>query len=728
MAIYHFVVQSIKQAAPPSRTNSAEIIYGVENVMQKTVSFMSNTRKKLDVFFDHSAPSIALGVEEYRNGLMAIRRRGGTIRAFTEITKDNVKECKELITIVDELRHLEGVKGGMAVNESEYMATTVLRKSQPLSQVIYSDLREVVEQGQYIFDTLWNAAIPARVRIKEIEEGSATTIKPATIIENNSDEIIREIRRIDEESNQLSICLTAGGMHYRHNYFYDIEKKLLGKQKKGKHQGIRYVTRIDKDNIELVKEHLKLGVQIMHSRNLPPMSFGFTDKESAATIDKLEHVIRIQNLLISNETAYLKHFGSIFEELWNNGVDAADRIKDIEEGIDLAEIEIIANPREGITRAWSAIKHAKEEVLIMFSSTNAFRRQIQMGGLRMLGETSGKRNVKIRLLVPHGEDQRILSAIIEDSKRICPKVDFRSTDRSFCTRITLVIVDRKECIITELKDDSKDFSYNAAGLSTYSNSKTIVTSYVSIFQSIWRQIDLYEQLKVNDKMQKEFINVAAHELRTPIQPILWLSESLLSSKGKIEEYHAMLSAISRNAKRLQRLTENVLDVSRIESGSLPLVKHHIKLKDLVLGIISDYKNEEYSSSNKTKLYFHYVKDQDKSKIIVDGDQERLTQVICNLLSNATKFVKKGGKIDVRIKRLKKVKQVIISVSNTGKGIDPEIYPRLFTKFTTSSLVGTGLGLYVSKNIVEAHGGQIWAKNKPKGNGATFIVSLPLVTK
>ena len=721
-------MQSINQAAPPTRTNSTEILNGVENVMQKTVSFMSNTRQKLDVFFDHSAPSIALGVKEYRNGLMAIRRRGGTIRAFTEITKDNVKECKELITLVDELRHLEGVKGGMAVNESEYMATTVLRKSQPLSQVIYSDFREVVEQGQYIFDTLWNAAIPARVRIKEIEEGPATTIKPATIIENNPDEIIRQIRRIDEESNQLSICLTAGGMHYRHNYSYDIEKKLLAKQKKGKHQGIRYVTRIDKENIELVKEHLKLGAQIMHSRNLPPMSFGFTDKESAATIDKMERGKRIQNLLMSNETAYLKHFGSIFEELWNNGVDAADRIKDVEDGTDSAEIEIIANPREGISKAWTAVQGAKEEVLVMFSSANAFRRQIQMGALQLLNDVSNKRNPKLRLLIPHEEDQHILSNIIEESKKICPRVIFRPMESSFATRITVVIVDKKECIIVELKDDSRDVSYTAAGLSTYSNSKSIVSSYVSIFESMWRQTDLHDELKMHDKMQKEFINVAAHELRTPIQPILGLSESLVSSKGEIEDYHDILRVISRNAKRLQRLTENVLDVTRIESGSLPLVKHHIILKDLVVGIVSDYKREEQNKKNKTKIYFHDVKDKDRRRIIVDADRERLTQVICNLLSNATKFVNKGGRVDLRIHRLKKVNQVIISVSNTGKEIEPKIYPKLFTKFATSSFVGTGLGLYVSKNIVEAHGGRIWAKNKPNGKGATFSISLPSATK
>jgi hypothetical protein len=114
---------------------------------------------------------------------MDIRKRGGKIRASTEIRKDNVRYCKELTKLVDELRHLNGVRGGIAISESEYMATTVLQEARPLTQVIYSNVKEVVEQGQYIFDTLWNAAIPAEQKIKEIEEG---TVKNETkIIENN---------------------------------------------------------------------------------------------------------------------------------------------------------------------------------------------------------------------------------------------------------------------------------------------------------------------------------------------------------------------------------------------------------------------------------------------------------------------------------------------------------------------------------------------------------------
>src|ERR671918_3149448 len=171
--VFVFVVSmtTIPSLPPSSHINKSEILYGVENAVGRGVYFMSNVKRRMDIFFDHKAPSIVVDIAEYRDGYIDIKRRGGKIRAFTEITKDNVRYCKELMKLVDELRHLDGVRGGIAVSEAEYMATTVLKESAPLTEVVYSNIREVVEQGQYIFDTLWNTATPAEQKIKELEQG-----------------------------------------------------------------------------------------------------------------------------------------------------------------------------------------------------------------------------------------------------------------------------------------------------------------------------------------------------------------------------------------------------------------------------------------------------------------------------------------------------------------------------------------------------------------------------
>jgi two-component system sensor histidine kinase VicK len=169
------------------------------------------------------------------------------------------------------------------------------------------------------------------------------------------------------------------------------------------------------------------------------MSFGVSDKQIAATIEKIESGKRVHSLLLSNEPLYLKHFTSIFEELWKNGIDAADRIKDIENEVDLADIEIIPNPKEGIARAWNIIKSAREEVSIMFASTNALRRQMDMGALQLLKDMSEKPGAKLRLLIPSdSNDEHKLSAILEDLKSQCPKVEVRSMDKTLHTRITIV--------------------------------------------------------------------------------------------------------------------------------------------------------------------------------------------------------------------------------------------------------------------------------------------------
>ena len=688
---------------------TSEILYGAENAVGRGVQFMQNVNRKMDIFFDHKAPSIVINIEEYRNGYGDIRRRGAKIRAFTEITKENLPYCKELMKIVDELRHLDGVKGGIAVSESEYMATTILQESKPLTEVIYSNVKEVVEQGQYIFDTLWNSTISAEQKIKEIEEG--VTRYETRIIEN-PDEVIKEIGRLTASSNKLDTCLTSGGLQYSHDYFFDIKKKLLEKQRRGEHKGIRYITNIDNDNLHISNLYLECGIQIRHMKNLPPMSFGVSDKEIAVTIEKMEGGKRIQSLLISNERLYVRHFTSLFEEIWRNGIDAATQIKNIAEGHELTNVDVIQNPEESLRKAWTLVGSAKEEVLLMFATASAFRRQVKMGGLQVMLRAIQENHAKVRILIP---DDGSAAELVEQINRVLPQGSFRIMDGSLNTSITAVIADRKQLMLFELKDDTKETSYEAAGLALHLDSRTLALSYASLIDNLWKQTELYEKLAVHDKMQKEFINIAAHELRTPIQPILGLS-GLLQDLVHKEQEKLYVEMILRNARRLEKLTEDLLDVTRIESHSFHLNKDHFNLKDVILAQTKDYQKQ----ADDDRIELHY----NQKDVSVNADKARITQVIANLLRNAICFTEGGGLISITADT--KNAQVVVSISDTGSGISPEIYPKLFTKFVTKSEKGTGLGLFISRSIIEAHGGRIWAENNKDGKGATFIFTLPLV--
>jgi signal transduction histidine kinase len=609
----------------------------------------------------------------------------------------------------------------------------------------------------------------------DMKQYLSSVLKEIKVIQN-VDEILKKGKDILESSREFSACSKLSGMQLVYNNYFDsYEKVMTNKYRKGEHEGIRWITSItDKDSTDIVRIFLNIGVQIRHVKNMPPIDFAVSDKEMMATIEKMEGGEIAQNLLVSNEAAYINHFASIFEELWKDGIDASDRIRDIEEGIDQANIEIISNSKEGIKRAWSIIESAREEVLIMFSSANAVRRQIEMGGLQLLSNVSEEYNAKVRVLIP--EDAENTSSRIKKAKSIYPHIDIRSIVKSLQTRITIVLVDKKECAIVELKEDTEDNSYNATGLTTYSDSKSIVSSYISIFESFWKQTELNEQLeeankllteaneklKINEKMQKEFINVAAHELRTPIQPLIMSIELMKCSFPNDER----ISIILRSAERLQKLANDILDVTRIEGNTLRLSLENVDLNEIIIGICREFgvigsSNNIYNNKG-IKFNYKFNKGGRKQKvgkkvgaIIVQADKSRLIQVVSNLLSNAVnsikeleqrKLVKKGiqsrlavkveqnrqddeeSTISISVEENTSGCQAIVSIRDSGIGIDPEILPRLFCKFATKSFDGSGLGLHICKGIIEAHGGNIWAKNNVDGKGATFSFTLPLLDK
>ena len=591
-----------------------------------------------------------MGVEAIKNERFKAKNRGVEFRYITEITRDNISYCKELSKIA-EIRHLNGVKGNFEVSQNigkaEYIGTAVLQEAEPVPQLIYSNVKEIVEQQQYVFDTLWNKAIPSQVRIKEIEEG----IKPETI-------------------------------------------------------------------------------------------------------------------------------------------------------------EVIVDPRNALEAEYRLLKSAKKEIQMIFSTVNTFHMQERQLGITKILTNLSNQGVSIKILTPIDDKVRELIADLKeqaDVKKLQQQkryqknnhinnnndgndsndnlvVDIQNIAPSSSINAKIIVVDKQDSLAMEIKDGMGDSLHTTIGLSTLSNSKSTIASYSAIFENLSKQNQLYKQLKeayltveYTNAVQKEFINVAAHELRTPVQPILGYAELLLEEETNDNKKQALMGII-HNSNRLQKLASNILDVARMDSNTFQLYKEPLNLNYVTSNIVKDYvkMQEQKKAIDITKLIpdINHGNNEDKDKdnvsddsskkgdlklffeskvkedIFVEADKDRLTQVICNLLDNAFKFTEGHGEsiqitlekqephhellVEQRIRQQQEQQQeqepfAIISIKDTGTGIDPEISPRLFSKFATKSHKGTGLGLYISKNIIEAHGGRLYASNN-YDRGATFTITLPLFMK
>jgi signal transduction histidine kinase len=238
-------------------------------------------------------------------------------------------------------------------------------------------------------------------------------------------------------------------------------------------------------------------------------------------------------------------------------------------------------------------------------------------------------------------------------------------------------------------------------------------------------LEINERLKIQNRKLQDFIDIAAHELRTPIMPIIGYADILREDIGERKE----IKGIIYNARKLEQLAENILDSTKIENQTLKLNKEQFNLKDLVIDMVQDYENQNITKEKYEVKLIYEPKD-----IFLEADKLRLSRVISNLLNNAIYFTKKGNitiatteiKTGEDNTKLEQKEQVLVSIKDTGPGVSPIILQKLFLKFISTASSGTGLGLFVSRNIVRAHGGEIWAENNPDGEGATFSFKIPKI--
>ena len=523
------------------------------------------------------------------------------------------------------------------------------------------------------------------------------------------------------------------------------------KQLKAKGIRQRFVTEITQENVRYSKE-LASHVELRHLEGVKG-NFGIVDGKEyggAANIYDLQPPVEF---IYSNVKTFVDQQQYFFETLWNKGIPAEQRIKEIEEGRAPEKLEIIPDTRKSISLAFDIMNKTQKELLVLFATPRTLILALQAGAADIYRKIS-KNGVDIKLLIPRGATDEIEQnneqiAKVREEIASSPSINLRFSDVALNTRITIMISDRNEFMSWELRDDTLDDPYLAGGIATYSNIKALASSYATIFDNLWKITEHVENLHIaniklesNEKAMKEFINIAAHELRTPLQPILGLSEMLHSARNDPQQHRKLVEIIVRNALKLENLAEDILDVTRIESGHLQLSMEKIDLHELVESVVLDFQQvmeNEFDKNEKASkaiicLEDDYPDDRSADPIrehpVVLGDANRIVQVITNLLSNAAKFSTQGDIALITVTRAMRVidgkSMAIVSVSDQGQGINPEIMSRLFQKFISGAEKGTGLGLYISKSIVKAHGGEIWAENNKSGIGATFVFTLPLL--
>ena len=716
---------------------STEIIYDLKNVTARLLLDVYKTIEKIDIYTDRIGLTLLLTTEPLKNALIEVgKNKNIKLRVITEITKNDIGYSQELNSIACEVRCLEDIKGNFIINEKVYDIISILQKSsQSTIQLISSNIKSTVRQQQFLFDMLWAksiSAIPAQ-KTKEMDEGKETIQSIKTEVLQNQNDILKRLLDFYKDSNEISYCSPVEGINLINNNFLELHKEILDKYRNGKHKGIRWITSINSNkDIELVKTFLDEGMMVRHVKDLSSTYFALSDKMLLLTIEKIEGQM-VTNIINSIDVLYINHFYSIFENLWKKGIDVKDRIKDIEEG-NYANVEIIPNPKESLKFAKELYDIAKNEILIMLSSASAFFRMENNIGFKTFGNLTHN-GIKVKILIPLRIE---LQDEINLFKTKYPKIEFRNLQNTPESRIGIAIIDREKVLLFEIKDNSKNSYIDSGGITIFIQGKSTALSYVSIFESLWKQTELYNEIKKayekiqrHDKMQKEFIDIAAHELRTPLQPIIGIT-TILKDEIQSKRHKELLDVVIRNTERLKKLSEEILDVTRIESDSFNLNKEHFRIKEKILHILDNYKNNSETKNIKFEYNFSIDEDDDDDFIIY-ADKTRISQVISNLICNSLKFISKEkgeeGIISLSIEKRNNDSDVnndmvIISIKDNGKGIDLEILPRLFTKFASKSFQGTGLGLYISKNIIKAHGGTIWAENNSDGKGATFAFSLP----
>lgn len=501
------------------------------------------------------------------------------------------------------------------------------------------------------------------------------------------------------------------------------KKLMVNARKKPGGIRLRFLTDIDSENINDCKELMKFAEVVRHVEGIKAnFAVRNTDYIGIATSNaEIQSSIQ-SHIIYSNVKGIIDQQQYLFNSLWDKSIPAEQRIEEIERGVQAEFFEIINDTKRISEILIDLAKSVVNEVVLLLPNDRALIRIDRLGVVDSLLEAS-RNGAVIKIICPLSEENKPIQKKIFNASPNVKLIDGSNSQHG------LYIIDSIKFLRVELVKPEAESFLDAIGFAIYSNNKRSADLYRWMFELLWNERVINLESKKANRMQKEFMNVAAHELRTPIQPIVGLAHLLRYEKeymkGKEQE---SLDVIIRNAERLQRLAENILDASRIESQRLTLRKVRFELNDLLFSIVQNYYKEGTNSASSGKdvsvLY-----EPPNENIVVEADKERISQVVRNIIGNALEFTSEGTVLVTLRKERQQENEgrqiAVVAVTDSGCGIDPAIVPRIFEKFVTRSDKGTGLALFVSKSIIQAHEGRIWVQNNTEGEkGTTFCFTLP----
>ena len=751
---------------PSLEQRKTEVVDGVENVARVALGMFTNASTHLDALADWKAPSLAIEIEYLRNAYRDVIARGVHFRVVNEITKENLHYVRDLIALglVSEVRHMDGVKGNLIVSDREYLASPSLMEGSLPSEVIYSNDPDIVEQNRYLFENLWTKAEPAEKRIRELE-GKETLLETKVISGQ------REIARIVSPFLHRAASCGAG------SYAYGIADKGATVRSAGlaaevkslieRNPGFRilHITDLQKETVPAVKALMDAGFEVRHLEG-NKIRFSISREEYIETTHVLFPEGIPDEIVWSNDPQLVSQATRIFEVLWEQSTPADSRIEQLEQGIEPSRIDVLTDAESIGTSFLRLIGEAKNQIEIVLPTANAFHRHERAGTISALQNRASEQNVAVRILCPFDsaiarlieeKPEWSISPATSESPRknlssagslLFREIDSARTD----TKVTILIVDKTKSLTVELKDDSQRDLAHSVGLSTFSNSKSTVTSYVAIFDKLWHETelrqseanarrDLARALEREAKTRREaqlLQDIISHDIRNYLQVIKISSEVVQEQTSPDDPLYESLASIESASDGSIRLLEKARKLGKVLSD------RDVKLYPVNLGksiedsmtLIKESQKDGRKGIESSLTFGEGVK-YHEAYVLADS---LLDEVFVNLYSNSVEHSEKNAVIIETVVNEASSDEIPhpdngasssywkISISDNGKGIEDDVKDQLFSRYMDSAK-GSGLGMsIIHALVVERYGGRINVKDRipnDASQGTTIEIFLPM---